>query len=157
MINRLSVWKGVAAFHRFLFRIGLGRLLEGFILMLYVKGRRSGRIYEMTLMYDVIDGNYVVASARGLDADWLKNLQADPNAEVLVAGERVAVEAEIVSTLDRVVEFLYLRRKKRPRFVGAVMRLEGLPRNASHSDYEAYAAHRAVVTFRPQAGRDLSP
>lgn len=65
-------------------------------LVLETTGRRTGELRRVTLAYiDHGDGYMVLASNYGKETApaWWLNLQADPDAEVLVAGRRVAVRA----------------------------------------------------------------
>jgi deazaflavin-dependent oxidoreductase (nitroreductase family) len=55
---------------------GLGRIF----LLLITKGRISGKKKRTPLEYHRIDGTITVVSGRGEDADWLKNINANPDA-----------------------------------------------------------------------------
>jgi deazaflavin-dependent oxidoreductase (nitroreductase family) len=74
------------------------------VVMLTVKGRKSGKRYTVPLM-SLRDGRdlLVVASQGGVDREpqWWLNLLADPHAEVEVGGERFTVIAERVGDDER--------------------------------------------------------
>jgi F420H(2)-dependent quinone reductase len=98
------------AFHRALFRatggrIGTQRAADGLgTLFLLSRGRKSGAIRKNALFY-VDDGSafVVVASNAGGNADpsWWLNLQANPDAEIALAGDRIAVRAREASATER--------------------------------------------------------
>jgi deazaflavin-dependent oxidoreductase (nitroreductase family) len=65
-------------------------------LILGTKGRKSGDLRKTPLIYQEHDGNYlVVASKGGSDKPpaWFLNLQADPDVEVQVKGDRFKARA----------------------------------------------------------------
>ncbi len=83
--------------HRALMRLTggrFGRVGAMDALLLTTKGRRSGERRDVTLNY-IRDGDsyVVVASYAGEERDpsWWRNLKADPEAEVTVAGKRLKV------------------------------------------------------------------
>jgi deazaflavin-dependent oxidoreductase (nitroreductase family) len=93
--------------HRAFVRLTGGRLgrtgtLPG--LLLTTKGRRSGERRDVVLNY-LADGDayVVIASYGGEDRDpaWWRNLKADPEAEVTLAGSRVRVRARESEGADR--------------------------------------------------------
>ena len=75
----------------------IGGTLMGLpVLLLTTRGRKSGKPRTKALMYLPYKGNFVViASNLGQDHHpmWWLNLQADPTAEVEIAGKTTAVRA----------------------------------------------------------------
>ena len=68
------------------------------ILILFTTGRRSGQQRSHALIFREHDGAYlVVASKGGSDAPpaWFVNLQADPNVEVQIKGDRFRATARV--------------------------------------------------------------
>ena len=61
-------------------------------LLLTTTGCRSGRQGWPPLQYERVDGSYVVASARGAQADWFRNAVAEPYVTVRV-GDRTLTQA----------------------------------------------------------------
>jgi hypothetical protein len=86
-----------------------------------------------------------IGSARGTEADWYRNIEANPIIEVQVRDERFRGRGETVIDPNRVADFLEHRLRNRPRFVGALMRSEGLPPNPTREQLEKYASKRAMV------------
>ncbi|ROS39516.1 nitroreductase family deazaflavin-dependent oxidoreductase [Amycolatopsis thermoflava] len=70
------------------------------ILILFTKGRKSGQERRHALIFREHEGAYlVVASKGGTDAPpaWFVNLQADPNVEVQIKGERFKAFARVAT------------------------------------------------------------
>jgi deazaflavin-dependent oxidoreductase (nitroreductase family) len=106
------------------------------VLLLTVRGRRSGRPHTVPLMCLPDGGDLVVvASQGGVDREpqWWLNLLADPRAEVELHGRRFPVTASEVEGEQRAALWA--------RFVAATSRFEG---------YQAGVRRRiAVVRLRP--------
>jgi deazaflavin-dependent oxidoreductase (nitroreductase family) len=132
-----------------LYAIGLGPLYGRSVLLLTTTGRRTGLPRVTPLQYEEIDGAIYLGSARGVNADWFRNIQADPRVEVRIGKRRLAGIAEPITDPVRVADFLEYRLNHHPRMVGAIMRMEGLPANHDRSDIEEYARRRALVVVRP--------
>jgi deazaflavin-dependent oxidoreductase (nitroreductase family) len=76
-------------------------------------GRRSGRLRSVHLACLEHEGDYlVVASAMGQEKHpaWRYNLEAEPDAEVQVRGERFAVKARVLSDAEKDAVWPALRR-----------------------------------------------
>lgn len=73
------------------------------ILILFTKGRRSGRERAHALIFrEHGDAHLVVASNGGADEPaWLVNLRADPQVEVQIRGERFPAVARIASPAEK--------------------------------------------------------
>ncbi|MDR8411067.1 nitroreductase family deazaflavin-dependent oxidoreductase [Nonomuraea sp. 3-1Str] len=66
------------------------------VLLLTTKGRRTGRPYTTPLIYQKHGDAYVVVASKGGDPDhpdWYKNLDATPEVEVQVMGEKFKARA----------------------------------------------------------------
>lgn len=120
------------------------------VLLLTTTGRKSGLPRVTPLQYEELEGDYLIGSARGAQADWYRNIQANPQVEVQLGERRWRGMAEPVDDPRRVADFLELRKKRHPFFIGLVMRLEGLPWRYSRQDLERFAAQKALVIIRPQ-------
>ena len=101
-------------------RAGLGAWVStpvgGWILLLRVRGRKSGVIRETPLNYLVEGGAVWVMAGFGRKSEWYRNLLADPAVEVRLPGRRFACTAEEV--LDPAV---------RSRMIPRLVRATGLP------------------------------
>jgi F420H(2)-dependent quinone reductase len=102
---RLFVPAHVRLYRLFRGRV-VGRLSQGFapLLLLTTLGRRSGRQRTQLVGY-VRDGPaFLIVGANGglrSDPGWVFNLQARPNADVQVGGERIHVRAAILTGDNR--------------------------------------------------------
>lgn len=103
-----------------LLRAGLGAWvgtpIGGYLLLLRVRGRRSGRTYEVPLSYCVTEGAAWVVAGFGPATQWYRNLLAVPEVEVVLPGRTLACTAVDVRDPET-------RRRVLPRLVRAV----GLP------------------------------
>ncbi|MGP4098514.1 nitroreductase family deazaflavin-dependent oxidoreductase [Nonomuraea sp. KM90] len=66
------------------------------VLLLTTKGRKSGRPFTTPLIYQRFGDDYLVVASKGGDPDhpqWYKNLQAAPDVEVQVKGDKFKARA----------------------------------------------------------------
>jgi len=127
------------------------------VLVLTTVGRKSGKLRATPLQFEEVEGVYYIASARGVQADWYRNLAACPRVNVQVGGKHFSALAEPMTDPGQIADFLELRLTKHPHFMGAMLRLEGLPRNHTRSDLEKFAKRLAIVVLRqnhPDLGVD---
>jgi deazaflavin-dependent oxidoreductase (nitroreductase family) len=135
---------------RILYALGLGPLMGRIILLLTAKGRVTGLKRVTPLQYEELDGRYYIGSMRGAQADWFRNIVADPNVHVRVGRKAFRGVAEAVTDPHRIADFLSLRLERHPRMVGAIMRSAGVPSNPSRDDLESYASKIAMVVIQPE-------
>ena len=91
------------------FRLGLGGVFGGRLLMLEHRGRSSGQIRQVVLETVAREGeSSVVVSGYGWSAQWLRNVRADPRVRLWVGSRRgrsahahVLEGAEAGSVLER--------------------------------------------------------
>ena len=129
--------------------VAAGRGPAGVVLVLTTTGRKSGLPRQTPLQYEQVGEDIYIASARGPQADWFRNLQADPRVQVLVGGRQLPAQAEAVTDPARIADFLALRLQRHPRMVGLIMRLEGFPLRYTRADLEKFAAGKALAVLHP--------
>jgi len=134
---------------RIAYSLGLGSLVGRFVLLLETTGRKSGLPRVTPLQYDEVDGIIYVGSARGVKADWYRNLAANPNVEVTVGSRRFRGCADLITDPLHVADFLEKRLKLHPILAATVMRIEGLGATPSREQLEQYAKRRALVAIQP--------
>jgi deazaflavin-dependent oxidoreductase (nitroreductase family) len=139
---------------RALYTIGLGPLVGKLLLLLTTTGRKSGRPRVTPLQYEDIDGVITIGAARGMQADWVRNILANPVVTVQVGARQFRGMSEVVSDASRIADFLELRLERHPRMVGAMLRSEGLSFPPSRAQLEAYAAGLTVVVIHEETPGD---
>lgn len=73
-------------------------------LLLTTRGRRTGRILTMPLIYGEFDGSYVVMASKGgapTHPGWFHNLTAEPDVEIQVGAEKLKVTARVAEGDER--------------------------------------------------------
>jgi len=74
----------------------------GGILVLEMKGRKTGRRIELPLMAANLGGVMLAATGRAARSQWLQNLAAKPSVQVWLWGRRRPVHAYVVAPGRRV-------------------------------------------------------
>jgi deazaflavin-dependent oxidoreductase (nitroreductase family) len=153
-MSRPAVRPPDARFFRVLYALGLGPIVGRLILLLTTTGRRTGRKRVTALQYEEVAGAYWLGSSRGTQADWFRNLVADPIVEVQVRTRRFRGRAEAIIDVRRVADFLELRLARHPRMIGRILKMEGLPPRPSRQQLVDYAGRLAMVIVRPLEADD---
>jgi deazaflavin-dependent oxidoreductase (nitroreductase family) len=142
--------KNVQKIHRVLYAIGLGPVIGGFILLLITTGRKSGLQRVTPLQYEKIGADYYVGAARGLKADWVRNIQSNPHVEVRVGSRYLQATAEVITDPCRFADFLEVRLQRHPHMLGLIMqKAHGLPKHPSRAQMEELATTEAFVILHP--------
>ncbi|MFZ5819570.1 MAG: nitroreductase/quinone reductase family protein [Chloroflexota bacterium] len=145
--------KNVQKIHRVLYAIGLGPLIGKIILLLTTTGRKSGKKRVTPLQFEKIGEDYYLGAARGLKADWVRNIQANPQVEIRVGAKSFHGAAEIVTDAGRFADFLEVRLARHPRMVGFIMeKAHHLPRRPTREQLMELAKDEAMVIVRPARG-----
>ena len=132
-----------------LYAVGLGPVYGRLVLLLTTTGRKSGLRRVTPLQYEAMDDVFYVASARGQQADWFRNIVVNPRVEVRVKARRFEGLAKPITDPSRIADFLELRLQRHPRLIGAMFRVQGLPAHPNRTELERYAARRALVVITP--------
>lgn len=119
------------------------------VLALTTKGRKTGRPHVTPLQYERVDDLIYVAAARGQQADWFRNLVANREVEVEMAGQRFLAQAEPITDPGQIADFLELRLERHPKMIRAMLLLHGLPPQADREQLERLAEKLALVAIRP--------
>lgn len=102
-------------------RAGLGAWIAtpvgGWMLLMRVRGRKSGAIHEVPVSYVIAEGAAWVAAGFGPRTQWLRNLEADPAVEVVLPG-RAPLPCRATVETDEAV---------RRRILPALLRATGAP------------------------------
>ncbi len=127
----------------------MGTPLGGWILLLRVRGRRSGVMRDSPLSYLVADGSVWVMAGFGSRTQWYRNVLAEPRVQVVLPGRAMSCVAEVVDDSD-------VRRD----IISRLVRATGLPGYLSGVDpfrapVEAMLAATAwvpLIRLRPDDG-----
>ena len=120
------------------------------VLLLNTIGRKSGLPRVTPLQFEEIEGITYIASARGKDADWFKNILAIPNVHVQVRTRQFDAVAEPLTDPARIADFLQLRLQRHPIMVRLIMTLfDGLPLRFSRADLERISKGKALLILNP--------
>jgi deazaflavin-dependent oxidoreductase (nitroreductase family) len=131
-----------------LYALGLGPAYGRLVLLLTTIGRKSGLPRVTPLQYEEVDGVFYVASARGQQADWFRNIVANPQVEVRVKARHFHGVAEPITDPIPMADFLELRLHRHPRMIGTMFRVQGLPARPNRVQLEQYATKRTLVAIR---------
>lgn len=132
-----------------LYRQLLYRVAGGVILLLTTTGRKSGMEHTVGLQYELIDGRYYVGASDGTRADWLRNIQSNPEVTVQAGKLKFRARAEVVSDASEIARFLAYRLKKRPILIRSILRTAGLKGKPDQAALEEYAQMIRMAIFTP--------
>jgi deazaflavin-dependent oxidoreductase (nitroreductase family) len=120
------------------------------VLLLTTTGRKSGLPRLTPLQFEQVDGKFYVASARGPDADWFKNILDNPQVHVQVRDQEFNAMAEPVTDPLRIADFIELRLRRHPIMIRLIMHLfDGLPVRYTRADLEEFCKEKALVILHP--------
>lgn len=142
--------KPVQNLHRLLYRIGLGPVIGIIILLLTTTGRKSGLLRTTPLQYELIEGKYYLGAARGRQADWVRNIEANPNVQVRVKRLNFSGTARVSTDVKEIADFLEIRLERHPLMIGMIMqKAHNLPRKPSREQLEELAKSDVMVVITP--------
>ena len=123
---------------------------SGLVLVLTTTGRKTGRPHVTPLQYEAIDGVLYVASARGRQADWFRNVEANPRVKVEAKGGSFTALSQTITDPERIADFLEMRMQRHPTMIRAMLLMHGLPPRAGRDDLVRLARKLALVALRPE-------
>jgi deazaflavin-dependent oxidoreductase (nitroreductase family) len=102
-------FRAMDAVHRALLKVSGGRIGRTLwsmpVVELHTVGRKSGEPRNTMLTAPLVeDGRYVLVASKGgepRNPAWYFNLLADPNVELTVKGERLAMRARVAESAER--------------------------------------------------------
>ncbi len=118
------------------------------VLFVITTGRKSGLPRTTPLQYEEMNGAWHVASARGLEADWVKNILKNPDVEVDWKGIRFPAHAEIVTDPKRIADFLETRLQRHPVMMRMMLPFQGVSPFPSRAGLEKAARGITMVVLR---------
>jgi deazaflavin-dependent oxidoreductase (nitroreductase family) len=89
-----------------LFRLGLGPFvgnpITGYMMVLRTIGRKTGKERYAPVNYAILNGDIYCMAGFGKDTHWYRNLQAQPNIEIIIPSGPLAGVAEDVTNSEEV-------------------------------------------------------
>ena len=149
----LKQWKRMNKYFTIPFyRIGILPLLGGgkIFLLLFTKGRKTGKLRITLIEYRTKDGIIHVVSGRGKAAHWFKNLLTHPDqAKIKVGFKKYAVNFEIIQTIEEKNALFKWYVTKYPK--AAKMLFGWDPKNdiVETADFTTFSELVEVVKFLP--------
>ena len=90
-----------------------------------------------------------MASARGRSADWLRNIESNPQVRVRIGRRQFDGTAEVSTDPEQIAGYLQRQIARSPRAFGAILRAEGLSSPPTRAELVRFAPNRPMVTIRP--------
>lgn len=138
--------KKIQNIHRILYAMGLGPVVGKIILLLTTTGRKSGLPRVTPLQYELIDGKYCLGAARGKQADWVRNIEANPKVQIRVKRLNFSGTARVSTDVKEIADFLEIRLQRHPLMVGLMMeKVHHLSKRPTRAQLEQLASEEALV------------
>ncbi len=138
---RLPIW---------LYRLGLGPLLENVHLMvLTTAGRTSGLPRYTAIEYRLHGSKTYIISAWGERPHWYKNLLAHPVVGVAQGGRRFMARATVIYDPGEATRVLYLFRKRAPAIYDALLARLSREETVSARTVPTITDHFVIVRLDP--------
>lgn len=134
------------AYRKFLFR-PMGKL----VLLLTTTGRKTGRSHTIGLQYELINGNYYVGAADGINADWYRNILKNPTVQIQVGAQIILAVAETITEAEKITDYLEYRLNRHPTMIRLILRLDGIKGKIDRAALGAYASKIGLVILTPAA------
>jgi deazaflavin-dependent oxidoreductase (nitroreductase family) len=133
-----------------MFRLGLGPFfgnpLTGYIMVLRTIGRKTGRVRYVPLNYAIRNGSVYCLAGYGRASDWFRNLQANPDIDVILPGGAIAGHAaEVDDATERAIVIRQILKN-----AGFATIFEAFnPYRASDEALQARTADQPLLRIRP--------
>ncbi|MEV0202028.1 nitroreductase family deazaflavin-dependent oxidoreductase [Nonomuraea sp. NPDC050691] len=133
-----------------MYRVGLGPLLGGRVMLLTHTGRVSGRRRQAVIEVVQHDEHgYVAASGFGRKADWYRNVMATPEVTLQVGGRTLRATATPLEA-DLGAEILARYAPRHPVAARHLCRIMGFAVDGSVEDYREAGKLIPFVRFTPR-------
>jgi len=150
----LKRWKRLNKYFTIPFyKIGFIPLIGGgkFILLLFTKGRKTGKQRITPLEYRTKDGIIHVAVGRGKKAHWFQNMLANPDSVKIRKGfKKFPVKFEVVESIEEKNEFLQWYVQKFAFDAGFLFGWDRKKDNPETADFTSFTKLLQIVRFYPK-------
>lgn len=131
-----------------LFRARLGFLMGHRIVMLEHRGRRSGKLRQTPLeVVRRVDDSYILCSGTGPNADWYRNIRANPAVALWVGSRRYDVDQRFLHDSEAATVFAGYE-QAHPKAATRLMDLMGVSHDGTHEGRTAMVAKIPMVEMR---------
>ena len=150
----LKTWKKLNKFFTVpLYRInilplfGLGRIF----LLLYTKGRRTGRARITPVEYRKKDGVVHVVAARGSKAHWFKNMKSNPDdINIKISFKKYPIRFEIINDINEKNELFVWYVSNFPKSAKTLFGWDPKKDNPQTTDFTTFSKLVEVVKLYPK-------
>ena len=133
-----------------LFRLGLGSFvgnpITGYIMVVKTIGRTTGKERYVPVNYAILDGNIYCMAGFGKDTHWYRNLQAQPNIEIIITSSALAGVAEDATNSEEAIVVLR-KLLKNSGFAGFIAGFN--PYTVSDTELREKTRDFPIVRIRP--------
>jgi deazaflavin-dependent oxidoreductase (nitroreductase family) len=133
------------------YRLGLGWMIGGYILLLTTTGRKTGktRYTPLEYVYDREGDRYRVTVGWGGNTDWYRNLLADPHVTVQVGRRKFTAMAEPAPD-EEVAHYMMEVSQRHPRMDRVWNRWSDRPVDGTFESYVHAAKYFPSVWLGPE-------
>lgn len=136
----------------YLYRLRLGWLFGGRLLLLNHTGRKTGKQRQVVIEvvdHDRADGSYVVCSGFGPKAAWYQNLLANPQTSIQVGLHTILVTAHTLDA-EEGGDFMAGYAPRHPKAARTLVRFMGFSVDGTQDDYRAVGRQLPFVRLSPR-------
>lgn len=156
--NQLPRWvfRLMSFIPRTLFRLGMGRLLPGKLLLLETIGRKTGKRHQTPVQYERVGTKLYLGSARGELADWYKNATANSTIRYNLGDGFRTATARAITEPGEILDYLRLRLERHPAMMSRILALEGIPADPTSPKLAEYAQKLALLVLLAEEQAQVS-
>jgi deazaflavin-dependent oxidoreductase (nitroreductase family) len=137
---------------KWIFRAHLGFIFGSRFLLLEHIGRKSGKRYQTPLEVASRDrehDEYIVTSGTGVNADWYRNIRANPAVAIWLGSRRYPVKQRFLPTAEA-VERMKEYERKHPKAAAKLEDLMGVSHDDTDESWTAMMEKIPMIGFTPQ-------
>jgi len=148
--NAPLIWRLMKGLNPKIMRVNSSRSsFKRRVLILTTTGRKSGLPRKTPLQYELENAAVYVGSARGGQADWVRNILVDSNVEIELEDLHFHAQSQVITDSTKISDFLELRLKRHPLMMGAMLFFHGLPPRPNRDQLYELTADLVLVKFNP--------
>lgn len=137
---------------KWIFRARLGFLFGSRFLLLEHVGRTSEKVYQTPLEVASRDhrrDEYIVTSGTGVNADWYRNIRANPAGAIWLGSHRYAAVQRFLPT-EEAVERMKAYEREHPKTAAKLESMMGVSHDETDESWTAMMEKIPMIGFTPQ-------